>query len=154
MDFCSILHGLQIAEYSQIISDVIDHIQNCSLKKFNYLDPTYTIERILNDVKMIVNSIQFFLSGFLSNTLIFLFCFYVILTKVPIIAICQLILIVTYYFIFKYIRPLLIEVSVRLKEESAHLISNLQNQIKNIKFIKAYNKSNFMIFLLLYVKWE
>lgn len=123
----------------QIISDVIDHIQNCSLKKFNYLDPTYTIERILNDVKMIVNSIQFFLSGFLSNTLIFLFCFYVILTKVPIIAICQLILIVTYYFIFKYIRPLLIEVSVRLKEESAHLISNLQNQIKNIKFIKAYN---------------
>lgn len=80
-----------------------------------------------------------FLSGFLSNTLIFLFCFYVILTKVPIIAIYSLYLLSHIILFFKYIRPLLIEVSVRLKEESAHLISNLQNQIKNIKFIKAYN---------------
>lgn len=123
----------------EIMSDVILYIQKCSIKNIDDFDSTYLVESILNDSKMIVDSISYLLSGVISNLFIFFFCFYVVLSTIPLIAILQLIMMFLYFFVFRFMRPKIILINVRLKEKYANLVANLQDQIENIKFIKVFN---------------
>lgn len=129
--------GLKTELSYEMNYDMLCHIQNSSLKLTSEIDPTYVNHRINCDVNTVISFALEIITGSTINVikLIVLLAFFAAVNLK--LAVIILILDVFYLFFFLLLKEKLEKVKAVLKETGNRYFKSLQEQIANIKFIRA-----------------
>ncbi|MCH5341426.1 MAG: ABC transporter ATP-binding protein [Acetatifactor sp.] len=117
--------------------DMLCHIQNSSLKLTSEIDPTYVNHRINCDVNTVISfTLEIITSSTINVIKLIVLLAFFIAVNLRLAAII-LILDVFYLFFFLFLKEKLEKVKAVLKETGNRYYKSLQEQIANIKFIRA-----------------
>ncbi|MBR4780413.1 MAG: ABC transporter ATP-binding protein [Lachnospiraceae bacterium] len=123
--------------------EMLNHIQNISLKKTSEINPAYVNNRINSDI----NSVMAFILEIITNSTItviklIVLMAYFITVNIKLAAVI-LILDLFYVFVFLGLKGKMEKLKNRLKESGNRYYLYLQEQITNIKFIKIFSLQNY-----------
>lgn len=118
--------------------DILEHLKKVSLLYFSDCDIAYLTQRINSDA----NEIIIFCIGIIVNIIVNIFT--LIFTTIILIninykiAILLLILLLIYILIYRFFKEPLYKYTLVYREAQSKFFSNLNEQLNNIKFIKAH----------------
>lgn len=128
----------------ELNKNVLFKIQEYPLLQINKIDPVYVNQRINADSNIVMSFVISFLENSLVNSITILMIFGYISTINIQLGIILLILCFSYLILFNIMKNKLKNTKNELKENSVKYYSKLQTQIKNIKFIKVNNLTNYI----------
>lgn len=122
--------------------DILCHIQNASLKRTSEINPTYVNHRINCDVNTVLSFALEIVTGTTINVikLIVLLVFFACVNLK--LAVIVFFLDLFYFFFFMFFKGKLEVAKANLKESGNRYFRHLQEQISNIKFVRALSLKN------------